>query len=232
MNLIPLQEGLSAGKRPIPVFASKVDATRYCYLIAGTHGDEPEGVYVQEKLVEWLKLAGLSIPFVIIPALNPDGLRDNIRGNGNGVDLNRNLPASNWSDEARAERYFPGSEPASEPETQFLLELMEEYPPGLIFSFHSWQPFVNGRGDCDDILEYIHLVNGYAIVKDDIDNHPTPGSLGSYVYEKMGIPIITFECPTLEQREDLQSIWHENKIALTGLMQSGLIQKHLQRYSG
>ena len=229
MPLTSIEAGLSVEGRPIPAFVSHNEASRYCYLIAGTHGDEPEGVYVQEKLVEWIKLAGLSIPYIIIPALNPDGLRINSRGNGNGVDLNRNLPASNWSDEARAQRYFPGTKPASEPETKFLLKMFEQYPPGIIFSFHSWQPFVNGRGNCDDILDYIHLVNSYAIVKDEIDNHPTPGSLGSYVDEKLGIPIITFECPTLEQRADMQSIWHENKIALTGLMQSGLIQKHLHK---
>ena len=53
--LIPLQHGLSINGKPIPAFRSAVPADKFCYLIAGTHGDEPEGVFVQNALVKWLE---------------------------------------------------------------------------------------------------------------------------------------------------------------------------------
>ena len=205
-------------------------ADYYCYLIAGTHGDEPESVYVQQKLVSWLEQQPeFDLPLIVIPELNPDGLSLATRGNANGVDLNRNLPASNWLADAEQSRYFPGDQPLSEIENQFLLSLFEQYPPGFILSFHSWKPMLNSNGDCEEVLQHLHRHNGYPIVRETIEDHPTPGSLGSYVSEKLGIPILTFECPALDQRSDMDSIWRENSAGLTSLMTSGLIETLLNK---
>ncbi|KEI69629.1 hypothetical protein GV64_01730 [Endozoicomonas elysicola] len=200
---------------------------RFCYLIAGTHGDEPESVYVLEQLMHWFKDHKISFPMVIIPALNPDGFADGTRVNSNGVDLNRNLPASNWTRQQRDEKYSPGQHPASEPENQFLISLFEQYPPGFILSFHSWKPMLNSNGSCEEILQLLHQENAYPIVRDDIEGHPTPGSLGSYASEKLGIPVLTYECPVMNEKQTLHSIWQESENALVKLMQSGLIEKLL-----
>ena len=87
---------------------------------------------------------------------------------------------------------------------------------------------LNSNGDCEGILQLLHQHNGYPIVRDDIDDHPTPGSLGSYVSEKLNIPVLTFECPTLNDRPDFQSIWTENEKGLTQLLLSGLINPFIE----
>ena len=225
--LTPLSDGRSVRGEPIPVFRSAVPAKKFCYLIAGTHGDEPEGVYVQKALVEWLKKSNVVTPFIIVPTLNPDGFNKKARCNANGVDLNRNLPASNWQLNDNNDRYYSGPKPLSEPENEFLLSLFSQYPPGLIITFHSWKPMLNSNGDCEDIVRLLHQHNGYPIVREEIDDHPTPGSLGSYVSEVLSIPVLTFECPVLEERPDLQSIWTENKKGLVQLLLSGLINQYL-----
>lgn len=225
--IISLKSGFSAEGQEISAFRSAVPAIRYCYLIAGTHGDESEGVFVQNALIEWLKKSEVCTPFIIIPVLNPDGFQQKTRSNGNGVDLNRNLPASNWQLSDKNDRYFSGPEPLSEPENKFLLSLFSQYPPGLIITFHSWKPMLNSNGDCEAILRLLHQHNGYPIVREGIDDHPTPGSLGSYVSEKLNTPVLTFECPTLDERPDLQSIWAENKQGLIQLLSSGLIDQYL-----
>jgi predicted nicotinamide N-methyase len=66
----------------------------------------------------------------VVLAANPDGLLRGTRANANGVDLNRNFPASNWragTVTSRATIDAPsdvvlstGTAPASEPETQAL----------------------------------------------------------------------------------------------------------------
>ncbi len=87
---------------------------------------------------------------------------------------------------------------------------------------------LNCNGNCEDILKLLNQHNGYPIVREDIDDHPTPGSIGSYVSEALDIPVLTFECPTLTERSDYMDIWKENRLALTELMFSGLIDLYLQ----
>lgn len=226
-----LLKSLSAGRSVsgalISAFKSEIAADKFCYLIAGTHGDEPESVFVQNALVEWLKTSEVGTPFVIVPALNPDGLQNGVRSNVRGVDLNRNLPASNWEKNDEQNRYYSGPEPLSEPENVFLLSLFSKYPPGFIISFHSWKPMLNSNGECEDILQLLHSRNNYPIVREDIDGHPTPGSLGSYVSEILGIPMLTYELPTIEEQPDFQSIWQENQQGLIELMQSHLLDNYL-----
>ena len=224
-SLIACSESIANNK--VKAFGLRIPARLSCYLIAGTHGDEPESVYVQQQLTTWLLQQRIAMPLIVIPKLNPDGLLTGTRGNANGVDLNRNLPSSNWTSDFSQRRYFPGKAPASEPENQFLLSLFQQYPPGFIISFHSWKPMLNSNGDCEAVLQHLHKHNGYPIVRDQIENHPTPGSLGNYASEKLGIPVLTFETPTLDQRLDMDSIWEENKLALTSLMTSGLIEQLL-----
>ncbi|MGB1271226.1 MAG: DUF2817 domain-containing protein [Endozoicomonas sp.] len=228
MTFNRLPPGTTVSGHPIQAqITNRVQPKRFCYLIAGTHGDEPEGVYVLDQLISWLKVSPSEIPMVIIPVLNPDGFAAGSRVNANGVDLNRNLPTPNWTEQSRNDQYSPGPAPGSEPENRYLLSLFQQYPPGFVLTFHSWKPMLNSNGDCNDILTFLHRKNDYPVVKDEIEGHPTPGSLGSYASEILKTPVLTFECPTLEQQPDMDAIWQENRQALTGLMTSRLIEKKL-----
>ncbi|MCK5884038.1 MAG: DUF2817 domain-containing protein [Bacteriovoracaceae bacterium] len=215
MNFTDLRPGHSVAGDEIIAFRSENKASKYIYLIAGVHGDEVEGVYVLNQLVNWLKEnEEIELPFIVIPNLNIDGYIAGTRTNSHAVDLNRNFPTTTWKKGYKEKRYFPGEAPLSEPENKYLLKLFGKFPPKLIFTFHSWIPMVNYNGDCKSIAEAISKVNNYPVVAEDIEGHPTPGSLGDYAKEELKVPVVTLECPVLADDKGLKEIWLENKDAL------------------
>ncbi len=223
MNFIDLKPGISNEGDEVKAFRSEYKSSKYIYLLAGTHGDEVEGVYVLNQLIEWLKdEEDLELPLICIPVLNVDGYRAGTRVNAHGVDLNRNFPTDNWDPKARAEKYNPGKSPLSEPENQYLDKLFSKFSPSIIITFHSWKPMINYNGDCKDIAELLERYNSYPVC-DEIKGHPTPGSLGSYAPKKFDCPVLTFECPVISEELTLKNIWEENQIGLKTLMNSSLL---------
>ena len=226
MNFSPLKSGTSVEGDEIKAFRSDEKGEKYIYLIGGVHGDEVEGVHVVAQIFDWLKSDDkISLPMIIIPTLNVDGVRAGARTNSHGVDLNRNLDTNCWSSEAAEAKYYPGIGPLSEPENQFLVGLFNKFTPGLILSIHSWKPIVNYNGDCKDVAQYLADHNKYPIA-DDI-GYPTPGSLGTYGPEKYNCPVLTFECPTITDFDtSLDQIWRENEEGFKGIF----IDKIYQRF--
>lgn len=210
-----MQEGIlhlpswahSALGQPISLFRKDhTGGERPLLFVGGVHGDEPEGVRLAEDLMGWirgsLKLRRILRNWVVIPDLNPDGSKARQRMNGRGVDLNRNFPSSDWSPEAKGPRYFPGPSPASEPEVQALVRLIDEIQPEAIIHFHSWQPCVVYTGDGKSWAEKIALGTGYP-VREDI-GYPTPGSLGQYGLLNLKIPVI---CVEAQEGSALDELW-------------------------
>lgn len=225
MNFTPLKAGTSVEGDEISAFRSEDKASKYIYLMAGVHGDEVEGVYLLQELFKWLQDEDISLPLIVIPILNVDGYRSGSRVNAHGVDLNRNLPSSNWTEEAREDKYHPGAEALSEPENKYLVKLFEKFPPKFILTLHSWKPMLNYNGkDCLKYAQVIHEHNQYPIVAD-IENHPTPGSLGEFAPEKFGAQVLTFEAPLISDDKSLSDIWEENKEGLQSLFKSDVIQQ-------
>ena len=156
-------------------------------LIIGVfHGDEPQGKFLIE---EYLKENDNS-QMLFIPCLNPDGMSLNIRQNSNKVDLNRNFPTKNWI-LSEDRDYFGGNEPASEVETRFMVEILEEYKPKFILTLHSPYCVVNYDGDALEYAEEISKIIGYPVQSD--IGYPTPGSFGTYCGIEREIPTITLE---------------------------------------
>lgn len=181
-------------------------------ILAGVHGQEPQSCSVLEALIDdfELKEEGVFDTFekstatlhcIAIPKLNLFGLANKIRGNKNGVDLNRNLPAKNWSKDFKDDAYYPGEKAGSELETKKCVELIEDLKPNLIISIHtnhfvtvSHPPQVNFDGELEGrgfelakkLSEIIDLEFTHDI------GYSTPGSLGSYAKD-LKIPCITLE---------------------------------------
>ena len=96
----------------------------------------------------------------------------------------------------------------------------------MIISVHSWKPIINYNGDCKDVAEYLAGHNGYEIA-DDI-GYPTPGSLGTYGPEVLNCPVLTFECPTLEDFDvKLSEIWEKNESAFKGIFTDKVYKRFL-----
>lgn len=207
-----LGPGNSANGTEILAYTNNIAADNYIYLIAGVHGDEPEGVFVLDKLFSWLKSQNITQPIVVVPIVNPDGLALKTRVNGNAIDLNRNWPSSNWTSEYAESRYNPGITPLSEPENIFLYNLFRQFKPSIIFSFHTWHPLLDHNLPAKEVAEYLARFNNYKVV--DYIGYPTPGSLGSYVDEVLDCGIITYELPPVSTELSLDDIWLDNEGAL------------------
>ena len=76
MEFLSLKPGRSVEGDEIPCFRSENKASNYVYLVAGTHGDEVEGVYVLQQLFDWLKEdEDVNLPFIILPISNTSSER-------------------------------------------------------------------------------------------------------------------------------------------------------------
>jgi murein peptide amidase A len=191
-------------------------------LIGGIHGDEYSSVSVTFK---WLNIllkhhSGL-FHWNISPLLNPDGLlrKKSQRTNSNQVDLNRNFPSGEqtqahldyWEKETRSDpRRYPGTQPLSEKESQWLSDLIDQFRPDVIVSVHA--PFglidFDGQTINPSIKKakppshlgplHLHLLGTY------------PGSLGRYGSEVINIPVITVELEyagIMPSHKDINKIW-------------------------
>lgn len=225
MDFIQLPSGTSVKGNQIEAFKSKMDAPKYNYILGAVHGDEIEGAHLAKMLYKWFQEnQNINLPMIFVPVVNIDGFNANTRVNGNGVDLNRNLPSAQWKPGATEPKYFPGNEPLSEPENKFLVELFAKYPPRFILSFHSWYAVLNYNGKCKEVAEFLKSFNNYPI-EADFENHPTPGSLGEYGPQKMNCPVLTFECPLVSEGATLEGIWKDNEEGLTKLFSTNFINE-------
>lgn len=209
------QWAFSFKNKAIPLFASSekaLDGTSSPILfIGGVHGDEPEGVELAKKTLQWLKSDAYqkhtTTPekpaWVLIECINPDGFAAGERVNAQGIDLNRNFPSQNWIREAKAPRYFPGNHPLESVEVLALCKLIEKIRPQVIIHAHSWNPCVVCTGpENHPYARALAEASGYALVND--IGYPTPGSLGEYGWHQLQIPVI---CIEEQEKVDLSLVW-------------------------
>jgi len=198
--------GTSLQGRPIETFVFG-DGGECVFILATIHGDEDAGTPLVERLADHLRdrpdlARGRRI--VLMPVANPDGMAEQTRGNGNGVDLNRNYPAENFRAGTRN-----GKSALCEPESRAIYRVIEEYRPERIVSIH--QPLRYGS-ECIDHDGPAHglaeaMARHTAIPVRKIGSRP--GSLGSYAGITLGIPIITLELPKATKGWDAARLWGE-----------------------
>lgn len=188
-------------------------------LVIGVfHGDEPQGKLLIEKYIDLQASKELRLKYgelrknsriFFIPCLNPDGMSAGTRTNANGVDLNRNFPTANWGKnegenaacDDRTSIYYGGPAPASEIETKFVIEIIEEYKPQLILTLHAPYRVVNYDGPAKEIAGKISKITGYPV--EESIGYPTPGSFGTYCGVERNIPTITLELDEKTPTDDL-----------------------------
>lgn len=166
---------------------------RSVLFIGSIHGDEPQGtdlIYRMMRDAGRYKSLLERNRFLAIPNANPDGYARRIRTNLNGVDLNRNFP-TRWRRTARG-RFFSGPKPLSEPESQVLARVVDDEAPDLIVAFHAHMACNNYDGaSAAPVARAMARANGYRLLP--FIGYETPGSLGQYASNGLGIPIVTLE---------------------------------------
>jgi protein MpaA len=179
--------------------------TNNILIIGVVHGDEPQGKILIEK---YLQIRNNINNILFIPCLNPDGLTQRTRTNANGVDINRNFPTKNWGQnkgdnatcDDKSTEYYGGKSPASEIETQFVIDIIKKFNPKLILTLHAPYKIVNYDGDAKVYAKLISKIINYPI--EESIGYPTPGSFGTWAGVEQNIPIITLEldetCPIEE----------------------------------
>ena len=185
-------------------------------LIGGIHGDEYSSVSVVFKWLATLNEhhSGL-FHWHVIPLLNPDGLlrKKSQRINENNVDLNRNFPINDWENTAikywieeahKKQRYYPGPEALSEPESNWLLGHINVFRPDVIVSVHAPHGIIDHDGPRTAPNKlgalYLNYLGTY------------PGSLGNYAGVQRQIPVITIELPyagIMPTKDEISSIWRD-----------------------
>lgn len=191
-----------------PIFHSEFESltgttpTGRVMLIGGVHGDELSSVSI---VFEWMNFLrnnhdGAFI-WDVVPVMNPDGFfaARASRTNANGVDLNRNMPTSDWSGSAlhywrertqSAPRKFPGNSPGSEPETRWLVREIDRFQPDMIVTVHAPYNLIDY-----DAPSRKNAPRRFGRVKGGLLG-TYPGSLGNYAGVKRGIPVVTIELPS------------------------------------
>jgi protein MpaA len=188
-------------------------ATEVVLVFAAIHGDEPSTDDVAFALIDELAVSHpADLPdIVVVPVINPDGLLSGTRTNSAGVDLNRNLPATNWRPSQRG-RNWTGPTPLSEPESLALATLVDELAPTRILSIHSirrGRHGVNFDGPAGHLAELMAARNGYPVLE--TMGYPTPGSFGSWAGIDRQIPTITLELPRDQPGPEA---WRDNREAI------------------
>lgn len=195
--------GRSVKGKPIELMRLGKGSKRVLF-IAQTHGDEYGGKAI-DQFVDYLNKNRSAIPpdtaVDVIPNINPDGFAAEKRGNANKVDLNRNLP-SEWSvyvsptDDSGLAGNNAGKRAGSEPETQALMKALENRYVRVI-SLHSYGGIFDydGPGSKELAIAMAHATGPAYLA--DANSSPakgtSSGSLGHFVPEKYGIPVITVE---------------------------------------
>jgi murein peptide amidase A len=166
-------------------------------ILASIHGDEAETTVVVSEALRCLPAGALQA--AVILCANPDGMLRGTRGNGRGVDLNRNFPTSNWksdpvhyksrANDARDIALSPGPKPASEPELVALISLIDRLNPRAVVSLHSALACVDDSGASPLGRQ---LADRCALPFLSEIGYPTPGSMGTWAGER-GLNLVTLE---------------------------------------
>jgi len=183
-------------------------------LLGGVHGDELTSISVTFKWMTILNQhhSGL-FHWLIAPVVNPDALliAQSTRYNASGVDINRNFPTKQWQFQALKNwqqkynsnpRFYPGVQPASEPETQWVMQLIKQFQPDIIIAIHA--PY--GLIDIDGNLP---LPKKMGTLKRNI-LRPHVGSLGNFASTEWNIPVLTIELRssgTMPSVQEYTKIW-------------------------
>lgn len=167
-------------------------------VVGGTHGDELGAAALVRELARRLRCPARGT-VTVVTTLNPDGVDLAERANALGVDLNRNMPTSNWT--ARAAH---GPEPLSEPESRALYDVLLRVRPSFTLSVHEGgEALVDWDGPADEAAQALGACTG--LYAERIGS--MPGSLGSLLGVDWGWPLVTLELPRSASRLPVDEVW-------------------------
>jgi protein MpaA len=189
--------GSSTKGAPLEVYFPQNESEIDVLLMAGIHGDEPEGTVLLSEALRYILPEELTKAVVL--CVNPDGMAIGTRSNANGVDLNRNFPTANWKldsvyyrnsrEEEQDIELSPGSKPASELESLALVNLIKKLSPNHLVAMHAPLACIEDPL-FSKLSKWIAERSNLPLVG--TVGYETPGSLGSWAADN-DKTIITYE---------------------------------------
>ena len=147
----PSTIGFSVGGRPIEVYTFGNGEKQYL-IVAGIHGGyEGNTIALANELITYIidnpDVISSDVTLYIIRDMNPDAEAraddEDGRVNNHGVDLNRNFPSDNWTDEWDRDGCWVlrpttgGDYGGSEPETRAVMSFIASHNIRALISYHS-----------------------------------------------------------------------------------------------
>jgi murein peptide amidase A len=126
--------GRSVEGRPIVAERYGSPGGRKVLVIGVIHGDEDDGVGIIEQLRASTVPEGVEL--WLVESMNPDGQAAQVRQNANQVDLNRNFPYKWGPISVPGDGQYAGVGPASEPETQSMVNFISQLRPDIAIWYH------------------------------------------------------------------------------------------------
>ncbi len=120
--------------RPITAERYGEPGGRRVLVIGVIHGNEDAGT----AIIDELRALGApdDVELWLVESMNPDGQAIDDRHNANEVDLNRNFPY-NWGPIGEpGDPQYAGTGPASEPETQAIVNFVSQLRPDITIWYH------------------------------------------------------------------------------------------------
>jgi protein MpaA len=132
----------SVRRHPIDAVELGDSDSRVRALVVGCiHGNEHAGIAIARSLITHAHVNEADL--WVVADLNPDGVAADTRGNGHGVDLNRNFPHRQRVLGAPGTTYYPGPRPLSEPESVSIAALVHRLRPRITIYYHQHQAVVD-----------------------------------------------------------------------------------------
>lgn len=182
-------------------------------VVASIHGTETIGTPLCNQFIDALYknptwLDGRTL--YIIRMANPDGVVEDIRGNRNNIDINRNFPTDNFG-----RGWFNGDEPLSAPEAVVLMDFFSQVVPDRVLTIHQPLNGIDYDGPADELALSLSEESGVRIHR----LGSRSGSLGSFVGKELNIPIVTLEIPASAQQRSSEWLWGKYGVILQGFLE-------------
>lgn len=159
--------GSSVEGRPIKIYVLG-NGSRGFFFIGRLHGVEDCGTEAGLQFLRWVLMSSKAEAadlrangsIIFLPVANPDSSG---RQNAHNVDLNRNFPTG-WGLSGSTDPFDPydyiGPSPGSEPETQAIMKVLDDYDPKVFFDVHCGMALASGGGNTSLSLQMMQVMQG------------------------------------------------------------------------